>query len=247
MESSQARRSGRTRRQRPCPCPGCNGELHDPRTIAVHMARLENRQPVQSLNQAPKKGYKWCACPLHAPAWIPRGTYYRHQKKVGTGKAPPARTASAHLELDETDEASDSEVSLNSGSQHFDNGPLIEDDDSDNGIDVDMDIPTSSKAAIEDDQAHTFESLREFMYQEAAAADQIHQEWLDNLMDKMDERHIEGDNDDIYRTKDFDSESSDSDSEDSTLQDDGDKDVDIPFSKSCKLYSNKSLSANIIY
>ena len=122
------------------------------------------------------------------------------------------RTANAQPELDEIDEASDSEVSLNSDSPHFDNGPLIEDDDSDN----DMDIPTSSKAAVEDDQAHTFETLREFMYQEAAAADQIHQEWLDNLMDEKDERHIQEDNDDIRRIEDFDSEGSDSDSEDST-------------------------------
>ena len=101
-------------------------------------------------------------------------------------------------------------------------------------MDIDMDIPISSKAAVEDDQAHTFEFLREFMYQEAAAADQIYQEWLDNLMDEMDERHIEEDDDDIRRTEDFDSESSDSEDEDSTLEDDGDKDVDIPFSKSCK-------------
>jgi hypothetical protein len=234
MESSRDKRSVRTREQRPCPCPDCNGNLHDPRTSTVHMARLENRQPVRSLTQAPKKGYKWCACPLHAPKWIPRGTYYRHQKQSSTSKAPLTHTATAQLELNETNEASDSEVSLNSDSQRFHNRPLIEDNDLDNGMDIDMDIATSSKAAVEDDQAHTFESLRDFMYQEAAAADQMHQEWLDNLMDKMDERHIEDDYDDIHRTKDFESEGSDSDSEDSTSQD-GEKDVDIPFSKSCKL------------
>jgi hypothetical protein len=199
------------------------------------MARLENRQPVQSLTQAPKKGYKWCACPLHAPTWIPRGTYYRHQKQFGTGEAAPTYTANTQLELDETDEASDSEVLLNSDSQHFDNRPLIEDDDSDNDIDVDTDIPTLSKAVVEDHQAHNFESLREFMYQEVAAADQIHQEWLDNLMDGIYKRHTEDDNDDICGTTDFDSDSSDSEDEDSTFQDDGDKDVDIQFSKSYKL------------